>query len=63
LAYKILVGLLAFLGLISSWLALKNLFGLLALFWPFLPDMKENIAIPFCNKCYIRRPHSDISNI
>jgi len=34
--------------------------------------MKENIAIPFfsathlqnfCDKCYIRRPHSDISNI
>jgi len=34
--------------------------------------MKEHIAIPFfsathlqnfCYKCYIRRPHSDISNI
>jgi len=34
--------------------------------------MKENIAIPFfwathlqtfCDKCYIRRPRSDISNI
>jgi len=34
--------------------------------------MKENIAIPFfsathlqniCDKCYTRRPHSDISNI
>jgi len=23
-------------GVISSWLALKNVFGLLALFWPFL---------------------------
>jgi len=34
--------------------------------------MKENIPIPFssathlqnfCDKCYIRRPHSDISDI
>jgi len=24
-----------FYGLISSWLALKNIFGLMALFWPF----------------------------
>jgi len=36
---KILVGLLAFFGLISSWLALKSSFGLLALFWPFHADI------------------------
>jgi len=36
LAYKILLGLLAFFGFITRWLALKNLFGLLHLFLSFL---------------------------
>jgi len=52
---------LGFFGLIPGWLALKILFGLLALFWPFDAEkfpLKVNLTIPyfwqhmqnFCNK-------------
>jgi len=68
---------LAFFDIISRWLALKNLFGLLTHSWPFFAkigsfEVKYSIIIIFlpaahlqnvCEKCYIRRPHSDISNI
>jgi len=57
------------------WLHLKLaglVFGLLALFWPFYAEIEgkycysifsETHLQNFCNKCYIRRLHSDISNI
>ena len=38
------------IGLISSWLALRNLFDLLVLFWLYYDEkytLKENITIPF----------------
>jgi len=55
-----------FFGLISSWMALKNSFGILALFWPFFAEIgscerKYLYSIfsatqfeKFCDKCYIR---------
>jgi len=70
-----LVGLLAFFGFISSWLTLKNMLGLLALFWLFYAEIgsyegKYCCSISsathlqnFFDKCYVRRPHFDISNI
>jgi len=39
LAYKILVGLLAVFDFISSWLAFKSFFALLAGFWPFYAEI------------------------
>ena len=57
---------LAFFGFISSWSALKNLFGPLALFWPFYAEKVssekkyyyfhffDKIFAKFFNKSYIR---------